>query len=285
MDIKSEHGKISLSPLREYTHIEEWLIDLGLSKSWIKKKLTKKELQKKLPRECHFAYDLLNRNMINPHYDGPMINIIFEDETFLVIEKPSGIHGHPLEYSDSSNVLSFIRSINKGKILTINNTKAERGLLYRLDLETSGVLIYIKKQNIFDELFESRKALITKKYYYAVVTGKTPDQQTLEDYLIGTESKGSKMKVAPEGQKANLSYRTKNYSSKLDLSFIEIELETGLRHQIRIQLANSGHPLHGDVKYGGAPADRLYLHAFKYNVDLKKEYCFESNIPENFLFF
>jgi 23S rRNA pseudouridine1911/1915/1917 synthase len=282
MDIKSGRSKIQLSPLQKYSCIEEWLIDLGLSKSWIKKKLAKKELQKKLPRIAEFSCDLLNKNMINPVYSGSPINIISQDDQYLVLEKPSGVHGHALEYSDKNNILSFIRSVGWGKLLSINIEKAERGLLFRLDLETSGLLIYIKNQALFDELFENRKILITQKFYLAVVKGKTESQDKLTDYLLGSESKGAKMKIDPNGQQANLSYKTLNYNKQKNYSLIEVCLETGLRHQIRIQLSHAGHPLLGDVKYGGEKADRLYLHAHKYCINLDHELVFESEIPISF---
>jgi 23S rRNA pseudouridine1911/1915/1917 synthase len=285
MDIKSEPSDIELSPLRKYSNIEDWLIDMGLSKSWIKKKLTKKELKKNVSSLTKFSCDLLNKNMINPHYQGPLVRILHEDDSFLVLEKPAGIHGHPLEYSDKENVLSFIRSINKGKILSVNHEKAERGLLYRLDLETSGVLVYVKENFIFDELFKNRKTLITKKYYLALVKGKTESEVSLQDHIIGSETKGSKMKVDPEGKESELTYKTIKYDSEHNLSLIEVELGTGLRHQIRIQMSHSGHPLHGDVLYGGDEADRIYLHAKKYIINYNKEIIFESETPESFLFF
>ena len=272
MDIKSGHSKILLSPLLKYSCVEEWLIDIGLSKSWIKKKLTKKELQKKIKKNPGFSSDLLNKNMIGPIYNGPEIEILHEDDLFLVIEKPSKVHGHALEYSDDNNILSFFRSINKGNLLAINNEKAERGLLYRLDFDTSGVLVYVKNESIFQEIFEKRNNLITTKKYLAFVHGKTMEGAHLKDFLIGSESKGSKMKVSDEGQEANLSFITKKYDSQRDLSLIEIDLRTGLRHQIRIQLAHSGHPLLGDVKYGGQKASRLFLHAQRYTIFFKQEY-------------
>ncbi len=291
MDIKFNPNNIQVCPLGAGHCFEDWLIHLGLSKSWIKKKMSKKDLKKKIHGEVSLSCDLINKNMINPYYNGKKITILYEDHLFLVLDKPSGTHGHPLNYSDQNNVLSFLRSVNKGNYLLINQKKAERGLLYRLDYETSGVLVYVKDEILFNKLFNDRKTLINQKSYLALVEGKTkgPLPLSLTHYLTGSEKKGSQMIIDENGQYAKLHYQTVSYDDQRKISLIEVSLETGLRHQIRAQLAASGHPLIGDIKYGGRASDRIYLHAKKYSLDLKsintikKEIVFEAPLPLEFL--
>lgn len=275
MDTRSDHGneadEIALCPLGELTSLEKFLLELGLSKSKIKKYLPRKALDKLMKNEMKLPSELLNNDSINPYYLGPPCDILFEDKRFVVLNKPSNVHGHPLNYSDRQNLLSFLRSQDKGKYLQVNPDKQERGLLYRLDYETSGVLVYVKEQSLYDELFNNRETRIVEKAYLALVHGKTEKEKSLVNHLKGSEKKGSKVIEDPSGQLAELSYKTLNYDQEKDLSLVKVFLKTGLRHQIRVQMSEHGHPLLGDVKYGGKEADRLYLHAYEYTVDLNDE--------------
>ena len=91
--------------------------------------------------------DFVNDGLINPHYDGPPIEIIAETEWFLVLNKLPNQFVHPLSYDESNNCLSYLRA-TRPELLNVNSSNYDRGLLYRLDFETSGVLIYVKQDNL-----------------------------------------------------------------------------------------------------------------------------------------
>ena len=268
MAIKLDQNNIYLCPLGSYSSKEEFLLALGYSKSWIKKFLSRKILEQSISKELFISSDLINKFSINPNYIGIDVDILHEDDHFIVLNKPSEVHGHPLHYEDKNNLLSFLRYKNKGKFLDINMDKQERGLLYRLDFETSGVLVYVKNQLLFNELFNNRENRIVAKNYLAVVQGETPEEATLINLITGSDKKGSVMKVVEEGQRAELRFEKIKYCPDKNLSLIKIYLKTGLRHQIRVQLSHFGFPLLGDVKYGGKRSTRIFLHAYEYMINL-----------------
>ncbi len=265
---------ISLCFLHSYTSLEEALIQtIGISRSKLKKgKISKKFLKKKILEkdQVEIPEDLINLGMINPRYHGPDIKIIKEDEFFLVLEKPPQVHCHPLLYSDQINCLSFIRERYENKeILNIGKDFAEKGLLYRLDYETSGVLVYCKSDSLFTEIRKKFKDFFKQKIYQVVVEGNLQKLGVLEDYLIPVGKNGHKMAVVnhSQGAPASLEILETDYNEKRDISFVRVALHSGLRHQIRVQLANLGHPIVGDPLYG-KKGGRLMLHARKYDFEM-----------------
>ncbi len=224
--------------------------------------------------------DILNYGKINPTYDGPEIKILFEDEFIIALDKPNGIHCHPLRYQESNNCLSFLRSKGKANILEINNDHYDRGLAYRLDKSTSGVLLYIKNEELCQNVREKFDSITKEKIYIAVVAGDTAkfDMQNIQHKISPSEKKGSVQREDKEnGKIAKLQLIHLEYNKKKDLSLIVIKLKTGLRHQIRIQLKLLGHSILGDEIYGGRDAKRVFLHAYRYQLILnKKEYLVTS---------
>lgn len=265
------------------SNVEDLLIDLFQpSKNKLKKNFDKAFLAKSLRAhgELQLPLNFVNDGQINPVYIGPEIEIIYEDELFLVLNKPFNLFVHPLTYDESDNCLSFLRA-NNYKCLNVNVKNYDRGLLYRLDYETSGVLVYVKNEEAYQYFRSNFNSLAKEKIYYAKVSGHVKTTGPVETYIIGSEASGSKMKVVssgtPNSLHAQLIILDVNYDSSKDQSVVKIKLLTGHRHQIRIQLSGLGYPIVGDVLYGGISADRLYLHAFRYDLSYQnKDYSFES---------
>ena len=214
--------------------------------------------------------NLLNKNHVNPLYEGPQVSVLQETDDFLCVEKPANVHSHPHAYSDRLNVLSAVRALGRGEVLTpFVGECADAGLLYRLDFETSGCLVLAKTPKLKESVFSHREEVMKSKEYCCWVSGRPPcEKGDLISYLLPSEKKGKKMKVfdAPEkgAQRAELSYEVVAYREEDDLSELKVFLKTGLRHQIRAQLAGIQCPLVGDNLYGGKEASRLYLHATSY---------------------
>lgn len=277
---------ISFTSLVEVDELEELIVKhLKLSKSQAKKFLTKKELKKRVTEreEVHLPINLLNVKEINPTYTGKEIEVLYEDENFLGLHKPCKIHCHPQTYNESDNILSWLRANNKPECLDVNTSNYDRGLLYRLDFETSGVLILAKKQNLYEAMRTDFQSLMKEKTYFALVKGEFTKFGEHIHYLNSSGVKGEKVVVVNiaeehvEGKKACLEADLHTYDKEKDVSLLEVSLKTGHRHQIRVQLAALGFPIIGDSLYGGVEHERLCLHAKSYKLSFQKiELCIES---------
>lgn len=263
---------------------EELSIWLGLSRNLLKKNLTKNQLNRKIfPKEILILpIDLINHNRINPIYQGDEVKIIFENEILLALNKPPQIHMHPLRYDEKNNLLSFLRQ-NRSELLRVNKEHYDRGMLFRLDFETSGVCFYAKTDEAYEKVRNDFSKLVKEKNYYAIVSGKLLGVGELENHLIPYGEKGHKMRVIDEEANAFLSYEGLSYNEKEDISLIKIKLITGMRHQIRIQLSHLGHPILGDELYGGIKAMRLFLHASSYQIEIDSK-LIQAKAPVDNLF-
>lgn len=210
--------------------------------------------------------DFVNHLRINPVYKGPRASVITETEDFIALHKPSCVHSHPLVYSDQDTVLNYLAGIGKFEALMVNESSYDRGLLYRLDFETSGVIILAKKEELFKRMREQFHSRMKKKFYWAIVQGNFTQEGKWTHYFKGSGLKGSRQKVSvdyvPDSDAGVLA--VKKIASNEKTSLVLVSLTSGLRHQIRAQLAHLGFPILGDELYGGPPSDRLYLHALRY---------------------
>ena len=261
---------------------------LGCSGAQLKKaELPKKWLeQKNRPQEVwHLPIDLVNAGKIAPLYEGGKTFILKESEHFLALHKPFNLHSHPLRYSDTNTLLNALYELQRVELLNINSSNHDRALLYRLDFETSGVLILAKSEEAYQAVRKDFNQLAKEKSYLAVVRGKFDKNGSHTHFLKASGVGGEKQKVFNEGmdQRAELSVQLVEYSEKENLSLIKVTLKTGLRHQIRAQLSHLGFPLLGDELYGGEKAQRLYLHAYQYSLNSMGE-VFEVTDKEAELF-
>jgi 23S rRNA pseudouridine1911/1915/1917 synthase len=260
---------IELCLLDQYATLETCITELfGLSRSAVKKlKLPKQFLAKNIRAkdEISLPIDLVNSGLINPVFYGEVPTIIFEDENFIVLSKPPGVHTHPLKYSESDNIISFLASrAHCGA--NVNHLNMDRGALYRLDKETSGLLYIAKKNEVYETLRENFNTLVKSKVYFARVKGELTSS-TLKHNLKASGPKGSKMKESEDGLDSEISVELVEYNSEIDESLLRVSLEEGRRHQIRAQLSLSGFPIIGDQFYGGGPSTRLWLHCYKYTFE------------------
>jgi len=173
------------------------------------------------------------------------INIVYEDNHLLVVEKPINI---PVCEDDSGDIdlLTILKHYLKEKYNKTGNVYL--GLLHRLDRPVGGVMVFAKTSKCASRLSEQIRKNEFEKIYYAVVENKVKDYDTLEDYLK-KDSMSNKSFVTNEfdGKYAKLDYKLVSY--KNNFSLVEIHLHTGRSHQIRVQFSYHGHPLVGDAKY------------------------------------
>ena len=172
-----------------------------------------------------------------------MINIIYDDNHLLVIEKPINI---PVQEDSSKDkdLLTMLKEYIKKRDNKPGNVYL--GLIHRLDRPVGGIMVFAKTSKCASRLSEQVRNRTFKKTYYAVVEGKVENKGTLKDYLL-KDSKTNMVKVDKKGKEAILNYELVNY--KDNLSLVKINLQTGRSHQIRVQFSSRLNPLYGDQRY------------------------------------
>ncbi len=212
------------------------------------------------------------------------MEILFENEHFLILNKLAGIHSVPLEYSDTRNCLSFLIQNKRWDVLNTNVTKMERGLLHRLDLGTSGVLMFAKSDSVYTDIRKNFHELSKEKNYFAIVENRFTHNGFHQHYLEAHLAKGKKMRVVSNSdQLAQMEATLVDYNEVDNLSLVKLSLITGVRHQLRVQLSALGYPILGDELYGGSVSDRLYLHAHTYSFSYQQKlFSWSAELPTSF---
>ena len=193
-------------------------------------------------------------------------DILYEDNHVIVVLKPAGIPSQA-DKSGDIDILSMVKEYIKEKYNKPGNVYL--GLVHRLDRMTAGIMVFAKTSKGASRLSENIRNGDFKKEYLACVEGKLELNltATLKDYIVKDEKnnlskivksshKGAKEALLEYAVIGHTVYKDKTYS------YVKIKLYTGRHHQIRVQFSNIGHPLYGDVKYGGKPGD-LALFAYK----------------------
>lgn len=273
--------------LESTSSIEDFLKkQFGASSNKLKKHFAKKFLNREMRERSVLTLPLnfINDGLINPTYVGACVETIAEDEQFFVFTKNPNQFVHPLTYDESDNCLSYLRQ-TRPELLLVNQNHYDRGLLYRLDYETSGVMIYVKHDELYQKLRENFNTVAKEKIYWCWVQGEMKLEGAFKHAFSSSEEKGKRVKVTEAvgvGQLGEFAIRPLEFDSSANKTLVEVKLKTGLRHQIRAQMAHLGYPLIGDTFYGGPAAKRLYLHALTYGLEIDgKEYFWESK-PHDF---
>jgi 23S rRNA pseudouridine1911/1915/1917 synthase len=198
--------------------------------------------------------------------------IVYEDESVLVVDKPAGMATHGFSGRDHDTLANLLAA-QRPDLLGIGKNRWEPGLVHRLDRETSGLVLVAKTQAAFDALRLQFRRRQVKKKYWALVWGITLPEGSVSYPIVHDARDKRRMRAIAgnsprsKGQKRWLALtRFRRLSHGDGLSLLEIEMETGVSHQIRVHLAAIGHPIVGDVLYGGHGREsfglnRHFLHA------------------------
>jgi len=216
------------------------------------------------------------------------VEIIAADDErgWVVVNKPAGLPVHPLEAGEDDTVLNTLIA-RYPQMHGIGEGGLRSGVVHRLDMETSGVLVFATKQDAWQRLRAAFAEHRTRKVYHAIVLGRLHGAGELRMLLHIAQHKPAKVRVVdgetPEEQRpagtrpCNLSWRAMETFDSATL--IEVELGTGFLHQIRAMFAHLGHPLAGDAHYRPAGmsdatcAPRVMLHAAELRVEEVEARC------------
>jgi len=188
-----------------------------------------------------------------PKYD---LDILYEDEYLIVINKPSGL----LSISnDKEKDITAYRMISD--YVKENNRKNYIFVVHRLDQETSGVLIFCKNEKIRDKMQENWNNIVKKRGYIAIVDGKMNGSGTIHTFL--TEDKRQFVYSSKNGMGKEAITHYSVIKNNNNYSMLQVFIDTGRRNQIRVHLSERGYPIVGDKKYRckSNPIKRLCLHA------------------------
>ena len=204
------------------------------------------------------------------------IPIIYEDNNYLVVYKPSGMLTIATEKEKVRTLYHKVREYTNSK------QKHEKVfIVHRLDKETSGLVIFCKDEKLRDKIQENWDKIAIRREYTCVVSG-TLDKK--KDKLVNNlkERKDNTVYISNEGKKAITNYEV---IKEKDNSLLKILIETGRKNQIRVQLANINHPILGDKKYGARKEKKLLLCANRLDIKditTNKVLSFEVNIPSEY---
>ena len=186
------------------------------------------------------------------------VEILFEDEDILVVDKPAGMFAHPAPGHETGTLTDAL--LPRCPALAGVGSCERPGIVHRLDAETSGVMVLAKSARAYRALramFESHTAV--RKTYLAVLHGAPREKSGTVDAPIGRKPWDPKrMAVVPDGKRA-VSHWTV-LGRKGGLALVEFVIETGRTHQIRVHAAHLGHPVVGDALYGDGAKDARLRH-------------------------
>ncbi|MDD7505431.1 MAG: RluA family pseudouridine synthase, partial [Actinomycetaceae bacterium] len=193
------------------------------------------------------------------------LTILFEDDDIIVVDKPAGVAAHPSLNFEGPDVLGAL--IARGVRLTTSGPAERKGIVHRLDVGTTGCMAVAKSELAYTRLKNAFRERSVTKIYHAVVQGHPDPSSGTIEAPIGRDNRHQwKMGIRDDGRFAVTHYDTIEAMARASL--VNVHLETGRTHQIRVHMAAIHHPCVGDEMYGADPSlskalhlDRQWLHA------------------------
>lgn len=215
------------------------------------------------------------------------LEVIYEDKDIIVVNKPKGMVVHPANGNPDGTLVNAIMAMCKGSLSGIGG-EIRPGIVHRLDKDTSGIIVVAKNDKAHINLSEQIKEHRVKKTYIALVRGIVKENEATINMPIGRSEKDrKKMAVTKKGKEAITHFRVLERYDKYTL--LQVNIETGRTHQIRVHLSQIGYPIVGDEVYSNGKNEwnikGQCLHAksleFTHPITGEKMYL-EARLPEYF---
>lgn len=248
-------------------------------------------------KKTKVSYKVQTNDEISIEYEEPKeiglkaqnipIDILYEDNDIIVVNKPKGMVVHPANGNPDGTLVNAVMAICKDSLSGIGG-EIRPGIVHRLDKDTSGVIIVAKNDKAHINLSEQIKNHEVEKTYIALVKGFVKENEATINMPIGRSTKDrKKMSVNKNGKNAITHFkvieRFKNYT------LLEVKIETGRTHQIRVHLSEIGYPIVGDTTYSngknewGIEGQCLHAKSLKFKHPITgKEMFIEAPLPEYF---
>jgi 23S rRNA pseudouridine1911/1915/1917 synthase len=182
------------------------------------------------------------------------LNVVFEDEHLIVVDKPAGLVVHPAAGNLDGTLVNALLHHCAGQLSGIGGV-ARPGIVHRIDKDTSGLLVVAKTDAAHEGLAKQFADHSIERAYRAVVAGRpVPPAGTVRGAIGRSSSNRKKMALIEEGRGKHAVTHFKTLEPLDAASLVECRLETGRTHQVRVHMSSIGHPLLGDPVYGRAPA-------------------------------
>ena len=191
------------------------------------------------------------------------LNVLYEDNHIIVVEKPVNVLSQGDDTGDFS-LLDIVKEYVKEKYNKAGNVYI--GLVHRLDRPVGGIMVFARTSKAAARLSKQVLQHSFSKRYYAIVSGKMENNEGIFIDNLKKLNNGNTI-ISKDGKRAELSYRVLEYSKEFNASLLDISLQTGRHHQIRVQFASRGHALLGDQRYG--KQDKTQIALFSYELEFE----------------
>lgn len=211
---------------------------------------------------------------VTPEYGE--LEVLFEDEHLLIVQKPAGRPTHPNEQGQTGTLANLVAFHFQA-----NGEEKRVRHIHRLDQDTSGTVIFAKHRLAHATLDQMLSKKTISRTYIAIAEGLFKKKKVTIDAAIGRDKHHAvRRRISPTGQKAVTHFQVIDMNKRLQMTAVKLQLETGRTHQIRVHLSSLGHPLAGDTLYDGVRdyINRCALHAKQ--VDMKHPFTGEHLIIE-----
>ena len=247
----------------------------------------KQKVSYKVQKDDKIDVEIPEAKELNIKAEDIPIEVVYEDSDIIVVNKPKGLVVHPANGNWDGTLVNAVMAICKDSLSGIGG-EIRPGIVHRLDKDTSGLLIIAKNDEAHMNMSNQIKNREVKKIYYALVRGVISENEATINMPIGRSDKDrKKMAVNKNGKEAVTHFKVIERFEKYTL--LEVKIDTGRTHQIRVHLSEIGYPVVGDAVYSNGKNEfgvsGQLLHAksldFKHPINGKPMHL-EANLPDEF---